>query len=59
VASLLRTMRKHLSGLRTLSLTSKQGWQGASKLWSEVAQLTQLTELIVDFDDEVRQSRAG
>lgn len=53
LVSLLRTMRKHLSGLRSLSITSKQGWQDASKLWSELAQLTQLTQLSLEFTEEV------
>jgi hypothetical protein len=50
---LLRTMRKHLSGLRNLSITSKQDWQGASKVWSKLAQLTQLTQLSLEFTEEV------
>lgn len=52
-------MRKHLSGMRSLSLTSKQNWQGASKLWSELAQLTQLTELNLEFTDEVSHTTGG
>jgi hypothetical protein len=51
--SLLRAMRKHLDGMCSLSLTSKQNWQGASKVWSELAQATQLTSLTLVFTDEV------
>jgi hypothetical protein len=53
VVSLLRAMRKHLSGMHNLSLTSEQNWQGAGKVWSELAQATQLTSLTLVFTDEV------
>jgi hypothetical protein len=53
VNTLLRTMRKSLSGLRYLNLMCKQNWQGASKVWQELGLFTQLTALDLEFADEV------
>jgi hypothetical protein len=39
--------------MHNLSLTSEQNWQGAGKVWSELAQATQLTSLTLVFTDEV------
>lgn len=53
MAMLLLSLRTQLTSLRSLTLDLSQTWRRAGLAWAELADMTQLTTLRINYDGKV------